>query len=168
MGLGEGGPGRGPKLARVRKVLLIFALLALVAVVLLVFSSRTGLEVGGVSVAVSDDAREIEQKTLDFLEDIRFKDFQKAASYHSTADRSKVNVPDLIERIFLVKPEFLDILRYEVLAVELDRSKTRGRVKTRTVVKILNTGEVKEPEVIFYWHKDPREGWVMKLESSLR
>lgn len=150
-----------------RKLLAIFVLLLVVAVVTLALSNRTGLSLGGVQVTNSADGGFIEQRTLDFLEDIRFKDFDKAASYHSVLDRKEVKVADLIERIFAIKPEFLDILRYEVLAVELDRSGTRGRVKTRTVVKILNTGEVKEPEVIFYWHKDPRDGWVMRLESSL-
>ena len=151
-----------------RKVLLIFLVLAVVAAVLLLFSARAGLQVGGVAVSTSPDKALLEQRTLDFLEDIRFKDFDQAASYHSVEDRKTVKVPELIERIFAIKPEFLDIVRYEVLAVELDRSQTRGRVKTRTVVKILNTGEIREPEVIFYWHKDPRDGWVMKLESSLR
>lgn len=151
-----------------RKVLLIFGVLALVAAVLLLLSSRSGLSLGGVTVAPSADSSFIEQRTLDFLEDIRFKDFAQAASYHSVTDRKTVDIPYLIERIFQIKPEFLDILRYEILAVELDRSRTRGRVKTRTVVKILNTGEIREPEILFYWYKDPRDGWVMRLESSLR
>lgn len=151
-----------------RKVLLIFGVLALVAAVLLLLSSRSGFSLGGVTVASSADSSFIEQRTLDFLEDIRFKDFAQAASYHSVADRKTVDIPYLIERIFQIKPEFLDILRYEILAVELDRSGTRGRVKTRTVVKILNTGEIREPEIIYYWYKDPRDGWVMRLESSLR
>lgn len=151
-----------------RKVLLIFGVLALVAAVLLLLSSRSGISLGGVTVASSAESSFIEQRTLDFLEDIRFKDFAQAASYHSVTDRKTVDIPYLIERIFQIKPEFLDILRYEILAVELDRSGTRGRVKTRTVVKILNTGEIREPEIIFYWYKDPRDGWVMRLESSLR
>lgn len=151
-----------------RKVLALFGVLALLAAVLLLLSSRTGLQLGGVTVSTSADASYLEQRTLDFLEDIRFKDFEKAASYHSVEDRKTVRIPELIERIFAIKPEFLDVLRYEILAVELDRSGTRGRVKTRTVVKVLNSGEIREPEILFYWMKDPRDGWVMKLESSLR
>ncbi len=151
-----------------RKVLALFGLLVVIAAVLLLWSSRTGLQFGSLSVSTSPDAAYLEQRTLDFLEDIRFKDFDQAASYHSVEDRKTVKVADLIERIFMIKPEFLDILRYEILSVELDRSGTRGRVKTRTVVKVLNTGEIREPEILFYWHKEPRDGWVMKLESSLR
>ena len=39
---------------------------------------------------------------------------------------------------------------------------------THTVIKLLNTKEIREPDIILYWRKDPKEGWVMKLESSLR
>ena len=105
---------------------------------------------------------------MEFLEDIKFKDFDKAASYHSAEDRKDVNIAKLIERMFQVKPEFLDILRYKIVKSEIDSSGDRGRVLTRTVVKVLNTGEIKEPEIIFYWQQDPTEGWVMKLESSLK
>lgn len=151
-----------------RRFLVLFGLLLLLAGILLLFSTRTGLQFGGVRVSTSADASFLEERTVDFLEDIRFKDFEKAATYHSIEDRKTVKIPELLERIFQIRPEFLDILRYEVLAVELDRSRTRARVKTRTVVKLLNSSEIREPEIIFYWHKDPRDGWVMKLESSLR
>lgn len=150
-----------------KKVGLIFAALVLLAVVLLAFNSRRGVDVGGVSLG-SGDVGYLQKRTNDFLEDIQFKDFEKAASYHSAEDRKDVNIPKLIERIFAVKPEFLDIMRYEILKVDLDSTGNRARVKTRTVIKILNKNEVREPEIIFYWFKDPKEGWVMDLESSLR
>ncbi|GMU55710.1 MAG: hypothetical protein AMXMBFR33_48560 [Candidatus Xenobia bacterium] len=115
----------------------------------------------------NEDARFIRDRTADFLEDIRFKDFEKAASYSSSVDRSKVNMPRLITQLFKFPPESLDILSSEVVSVELDRSGTRGRVKTHSRVKILNFDRFEEPELIFYWHKDPKEYWVMKLESSI-
>ncbi|MBI3926191.1 MAG: hypothetical protein HY319_11670 [Armatimonadetes bacterium] len=147
-----------------KKVLLVFAGLVAVAVVLLIF--RGGAGGGGLELS-GNDARQVGDLTVDFLEDIQFKDFEKASSYHSAEDRKKVNIPKLIERLFAVKPEFLDIMRYELVKVDVDRSGNRARVKTHTVVKILNTGEIKEPDIIFYWYKDPAEGWVMELESSL-
>ena len=58
-------------------------------------------------------------------------------------------------------------VRYEITSVELDRSGLRGRVKTHTVAKCLNTDEIKNVDIIYYWMKDPQEGWCMKLESSL-
>lgn len=151
-----------------KKLALAFAGLVALAMVLLMFASPSGLQVGSLTLAGSPDARYVEQKTIDFLEDVRYKDFKKAASYHTAAERTTVDIPNLIERIFAIKPEFLDILRYQVTAVDLDRSKERARVHVKAVVKVLNTKEIKEPEVIYYWFKDPREGWCMRLESSLR
>lgn len=151
-----------------KKILLVFGVLILLALVLLVFSSYTGVRVGPVSFALSADQRFVEQKTLDFMEDVRYKDFKKAASYHNAAERKTVDIPNLIERIFVVKPEFLDIMRYQVTSVDMDRSGDRARVHVKAVVKVLNTREIKEPEIIYYWYKDPQEGWCMRLESSLR
>ena len=151
-----------------KKVVLIFILLLSAAVGLLYVSSGGGGRIpAGIGSVTSSDTRFLKKRTIDFLEDIQFKDFKKAATYHDRADRSKVDISKLIERLFGVKPEFLDIMRYEIKDVDIDRSGDRGRVKTDTVVKFLNTGKIKKPQIIFYWKKDPKEGWVMKLESSL-
>lgn len=175
-----------------KKVLFVFFLLVAGAVGLLVFSNSGGGGFGfklpsvwdlfgsdkpskggetssfGVADPNSDnDARFIYDRTVDFMEDIRFKDFDKAASYSSSLDRKNVNMTRALTRLFLVPPESVDILESEIVSVELDRSKTRGRVKTHSRVKILNANRFQEPEIIFYWHKDPKEGWVMKLESSI-
>lgn len=148
-----------------KKVGAVFGVLVLLAIVLLVFFNRDGISLG-VAVATGEH-KYLTERSIDFLEDLQFKDFEKAASYHSAEDRKDVDIPKFIERVFAIKPEFLDIMRYEILKVDIDRSGDRARVKTRTVIKILNTKEVKEPEVILYWRKDPAEGWVMELESSL-
>ena len=78
-----------------------------------------------------------------------------------------MDIANLIEQLFHIKPEFLDIMKYEITDVDVDKSGTRARVKTHATIKLLNTEEIKEPDVIFYWHKiDDR--WYMKLESSLQ
>ncbi|MEW6281003.1 MAG: hypothetical protein AB1758_20485 [Candidatus Eremiobacterota bacterium] len=171
-----------------KKILFVFALLVAGAIFLLVLNNNSGgsfklpsFDVFGgsgssgseegytrVSASSNEDARFVNDRTIDFLEDIKFKDFDKAASYHNSEDRKKVNISRMIERIFAIKPEFLDIMSYEIVRIELDRSGSRARVHTRSKVKVLNTKEIRQPELIFYWHKDPKEGWVMKLESSLR
>lgn len=151
-----------------KKLAAIFAVLVLVAVVLLVISSRNGLSLGGAVVASSPDAKQIETIAKHFLEDIQFKDFDKAASYHSREDRKNLNIPQLIERMFQIKPELMDIMRYEVVKVQLDSSGKRAKVKTKTVIKLLNTKEIREPEIMLYFFKDPAEGWIMELESSIR
>lgn len=150
-----------------KKVAIVFALLLAVAVGLLAFSS-SGPTLPGPLASAGGDTKLLRNRTTDFLEDIQFKDFDKAASYHSTEDRKKVDISRLIERLFAVKPEFLDIMRYEIKTVDIDRSGDRAKVITHTVVKVLNTGKIREPEVIFYWRRDPKEGWVMMLESSLQ
>jgi ribosomal protein L23 len=150
----------------VKKVAFVFACLLIVAVALLYFSSD-GPSLPGPLAAATGDSKILRQRSIDFLEDLQFKDFDKAASYHSTEDRKKVNISKMIERLFAVKPEFLDIMRYEVKSVDIDRSGDRAKVKTKTVIKVLNTSKIEEPEVLLYWRKDPKEGWVMMLESSL-
>lgn len=149
-----------------KKVALLFLLLLGLAAGLLLFTSPSGPSLP--APLVGGDRKLLRERTVDFLEDIQFKDFDKAASYHSTEDRKKVNIGLLIERLFAVKPELLDIMRYEIKSVDIDRSGDRAKVKTHTVVKMLNSDQIKEPEVIFYWRKDPKEGWVMLLESSLQ
>jgi hypothetical protein len=151
----------------VKKVVFIFILLVGVAMTLLYFTSPSTDLGSTFNQVASSDVRHLTQRSIDFLEDLQFKDFDKAAAYHSTEDRGKVDIASLIERLFAVKPEFMDIMRYEIKRVEIDRSGDRAKVKTETVIKLLNTNEIKKPEVILYWRKDPKEGWVMKLESSL-
>lgn len=150
-----------------KKVIIIFVVLIGLAMGLL-FLSHPGTKLNSTLTQVaSSDARHLRERSIDFLEDLQYKDFDKAAAYHSTEDRKRVDIPKLIERMFAVKPEFMDIMRYEIKKIEIDRSGDRAKVKTFTVIKILNADQIKEPEVILYWRKDPKEGWVMKLESSL-
>lgn len=150
-----------------KKLSLLFAAIILIALLVFSFSGGGGgLKVGHFT--SGGDANYIKKRTLEFLEDIKFKDFTKAASYHSSEDRKDLDIPNMIERIFAIKPEFLDILRYKVVKSEIDSTGDRGRVLTETTVKYLNSGEIRDTEVIYYWYKDPTEGWVMKLESSLR
>ncbi len=120
------------------------------------------------AVSFSPDSRVLREKTMRFLEDIRFKDFAAAAACHSPEDQKRVDIPVLIERIFQIKPEFLDLMRYEVSGVDMDSTGLRARVRTHSSVKILNTGEIRQPDVILYWQKAADGNWYLKLESSLR
>lgn len=115
----------------------------------------------------SEDRKILEQMSLSFLEDIKYKDFKSAATYHHPENQKQANIPKLIERLFKVKPELLDIMEYEILETTLDSSKKRGRVKLKAKVNLLNTNKIKNPEMILYYHKKD-EKWYMELESSLR
>lgn len=149
-----------------RKSAIIFLVLILIGVVIYLGVSKYDIKFGILKFAFSQEKSLLQNLTNDFLEDIRFKDFTKAATYHTPEDQKKVNIPELIERIFKIKPEFLDIMKYEITGVDVDRSGMRARVKTHTTIKMLNSDELKEADTIFYWHKIDGH-WYMKLESSL-
>jgi len=116
---------------------------------------------------LSEDLKIIREISLSFMEDIRFKDFDKAASYHHPEDQKKVNIPRLIQRIFKIKPELLDIMEYEILDATLDSTGDRGRVKLKAKVQLLNSDKIKSPEMILYFHKKNGK-WYMELQSSLK
>lgn len=146
------------------------ALLLVIAAALSAFvyihTTRYGFEAGGFKLPFDEDKMYIDRSTLSFLEAVRFKDFNRAASFHHPETLQEKDVPKLIEKKFLVKPEALDISAYEILRVDLDSARTRGRALCSVTVKALNTDKRRDIEVIFYWLK--RDGtWYMTLESSL-
>lgn len=124
--------------------------------------STLGLPLGG-------DRGELRRTALQFMEDVQFKDFQRAAAYHAPELIDSVDIPFLIQRLFAVKPEALDIMDYEVVFSELDSSGLRARVKLRVRAKLLLNERIEERELILYFYRDtPDDPWYMKLEDSLR
>lgn len=121
-----------------------------------------GLPVGG-------DLGELRRTSMTFWEDIQFKDFDHAASYHSVEKQQSVDIPFLIQRLFAVKPEALDVMTYEVVLAHIDSTGNRGRVKTRVKVKVLLDEKIRERELMLYFHReDALSPWYMELEDSLR
>ncbi len=119
--------------------------------------------------ALGGDRGALRRLALSFLEDIQFKDFVSAASYHSPELRETVDIPFIIQRLFTVRPEALDIMDYEVVFSEIDESGLRARVKLRVTVKLLLNALINEREVILYFERDSVDDpWYMKLEDSLR
>ncbi len=124
--------------------------------------STLGLLLGG-------DRGDLRRVALAFLEDIQFKDFTSAAGYHSPETRDSVDIPFLIQRLFTVRPEALDIMDYEVVFAEIDESGLRARVKLRVTVKLLLNALINEREVILFFERETvNDPWYMKLEDSLR
>lgn len=121
-----------------------------------------------ISLLMNGETRKLAQQSQKFLEDIKFKDFKAAAEHSSPEDRGSADIPKLIERLFQVKPEFLEINQVQVLSADLDSSRQRGRVKLQADVKLLNTQELRKPEVMLYWKKAPSGQWYMDLASSLQ
>jgi hypothetical protein len=129
----------------------------------------------GVVLPIGADRTFLYEKSVDFLEDIQFKDFEKASTYHLAATQAKRNIPELIQRVFQVRHEVLDIQRFEILDIDLDRKGGRARVKALVHFHVLGNTDVRESarskdsvEMIFYWFKQPDGEWAMELESSLR
>jgi len=121
-----------------------------------------GLPIGG-------ERADLRSITLQFIEDVKFKDFEKAATYHHPDKQDTLDIPFYIERLFLIKPEALDVMSYEIVFVEMDSSKLRGRVKARIKCKNLIRENIHEKEAIFFFHRDSlNDPWYMVLESSLR
>ena len=121
-----------------------------------------GLDLGG-------ERGELRAKVLNFWEDIQYKDFDRAAAYHSPEKQATVDIPFLIERLFMQKPESLDFMDYEIVFARLDSSGLRARVKSRVKVKNLIKGDIRDQELILYFHRDNESApWFMELESSLR
>jgi len=121
-----------------------------------------GLPLGG-------DLGELRRTTTTFWEDLQFKDFDRAATYHAPDRQDTVDIPHLLERIFLVKPEALDIMTYEILLADLDSTNLRARLKTRVKFKDLIANRISEKEVMLYYHRTSlTEPWYMELETSLR
>lgn len=121
-----------------------------------------GMELGG-------DQGWLRRTSLSFWEDIQFKDFEKAATYHAPDKQESVDIPYLLQRLFLQKPELLDIMRYEIVMVDLDSSGLRARVKTRVKVKNLVNEKIMERDLMLFWKREREDQpWYMDLESSLR
>ena len=120
-------------------------------------------------VPLGGDLGELRRTTTSFMEDLQFKDFDRASTYHDPDKQDAVDIPYLLERLFLVKPEALDIMEYEIILAEIDSTDRRARVKTRVKFKDLVLNKVRERELMLYYHRDSlSEPWYMELESSLR
>lgn len=131
-----------------------------------------GIRIGEFTWSLAPDRQLIYDNNRRFLEDIQYKDFAHASTFHTEEDRKKKDLPKLLEEKFLVKPELLDIRSFEILQVELHSSGDRARVKTKTTAKILNSEQssgkedVKNIESLWYWKKLGSK-WFMDLSSSL-
>lgn len=119
------------------------------------------------SMFMSKDTQQLAELTRKFMEDLQYKDFKSAALYSLPEHKDKMNVPALIEKWFAIKPEVLDINGIQILDTELDSSQKRAKVKLQADIKILNTNELRKPNVILYWKKLPDGKWYMDLASSL-
>ena len=144
---------------------LVFSSLLLVLLLYSV-SSKYGFRIGDLSISFAPEKEEIFNSMKRFIEDIQFKDFSHAATFHSNSDQAEEDIPKKIEKRFVVKPELLDIKAFDILGVELNDLGKRAKVRTQWHVKLLNSDERRDVDVIFYWYKKDGK-WFMDLKSSL-
>jgi hypothetical protein len=152
-----------------KKALTILLVLACLSGGYLAVAHLSGGAFWTMGLALGGDRGALRRLALNFLEDIQFKDFVSAASYHAPDLIETVDIPFLIQRLFAVKPEALDIMDFEVVFVDIDSSGLRARVKARVKVKFLVNELMEERELVLYFHRDSVDDpWYMKLEDSLR
>jgi hypothetical protein len=157
-----------------KKTTIILPLVAIVgAVVVWALSEQRGVSIAGVEI-MGGDKKFLADRSIDFMEDLQFKDFKSAAIYHLDKTQKERDIPRLIQRVFFVKHEQLDIMSYKVLDVDLDRSKNRARVRVQVFYKMLgdkavrdNSESARDMILLFYWFKQPDGSWTMELASSL-
>lgn len=151
----------------------IFILFIIVAVLLGVYLGAVHLSGGAFPapqfLQLGGERGQLRRISLAFLEDIEFKDFDNAAHYHEPELQDTVDIPFLLQRLFHVKPEALDIMDFETVFVKIDSSQLRARAKVRIKVKLLLNSKIETQELmLFYYRKDLNSRWYMKLEDSLR
>jgi len=152
-----------------KKVLTLVLVVALLTGGYLTVAHLSGGAFWTMGLALGGDRGALRRIALDFLEDIQFKDFESAASYHAPDLIDAVDIPFLIQRLFSVKPEALDFMDYEVVFAEIDSSGLRARVKVRVKAKLLLNELIEERELILYFERESEaDPWYMKLEDSLR
>ena len=112
---------------------------------------------------------QLRRMSLSFWEDIQFKDFDQAATYHEEALQDEVDIVYLLDRLYGVPPEGIDIQAYEIVFIDIDSSGLRARVKCRVKALELAKEKVRDQEIILYFYREsPDDPWYMKLEDSLR
>ncbi len=153
-------------LSKIITIFFAFIFILLLGAVALFFFDQSGTAV--YKIGFSRDKKILAEMSVSFFEDIQFKDFESSSRYHSPEDQENVDIPDLIERIFIIKPELLDIMRYRIIRIHIDRSTNRARVFMNVYFRVLNSDRETDKDLILYFYKDHRDKWYMKLESSLR
>jgi hypothetical protein len=152
-----------------KKPLIIVSLLLVLSGGYLAVAHFSGGAFWTLGLALGGDRGALRRVALDFLEDIQFKDFESAASYHAPELLESVDIPFLIQRLFEVRPEALDIMDFDIVFADIDNSGLRARVKTRIKAKLLINEIVDDRELILYFYRDSVDDpWYMKLEDSLR
>ena len=87
-----------------------------------------------------------------FLEDLQFKDFRSSGLYHHPFEQDRVDIGKALERLFLVKPELLNIRDFRLVQNEVDSTGRRGRTLVNVQFDVLNRDDnPREADLMLYW-----------------
>lgn len=158
-----------------KKFLVVALLLVLLGGGLLFAMSKGSLTSGLMGLVLDEDEKQLFELAKGFLEAIQYKDFSTAAGFHNEDDEKKVDIPKMIESLFKVKPEVLNIRDLKVTRVTVDSTGKRARTFFDSNIEFLNSLQRKQDkdrknknvEGVLYWQKEKGQ-WQLKLESSLR
>ncbi|MCA8922843.1 MAG: hypothetical protein KDD82_13600 [Planctomycetes bacterium] len=145
-----------------KKVLGILAAVLVLGAVALAGLQPWGFSLLGVEFAWSPEYREVQQLGRQFMEDIEFKDWDRAASYHTWAEKQEADIPEQIRRLFGIKPEQLHIENVRLMGVDISEDGLRARTRFKTHVEVLNSAQTEEEdnrnrdlEINLYWQRRP-------------
>lgn len=150
------------------RILLIFVLLLSLAGGVVYFLQNTSAGKAPIASLLNNDSQEIVRIGQAFMESIQYKDFKTAASFSLPEQKTSLDIPMLIERLFQIKPELLDINHIVVRSHDFDHTGKRARLRMQADVKVLNSSELRKPEIIFYFKKLPDGKWYMDFASSIK
>lgn len=105
------------------------------------------------------------QVVLKFWEDIKFDDPKSAAKLMMPDAQDSALVSTFLSKLFHVQPEKLDIVSYKIIAVEIDSTGSRARVKNSILAKNLTSQEAVNTEAMLFLRKVDNN-WYLDLGSS--
>jgi hypothetical protein len=160
----------------VKKAVAILVLVVVLGVGLLAGLGADGFHLGSFGVDWAPERATVKALAGKFLEDLKYKDFDKAGRYHTWEDQKTVDIPKLIERLFAVKPEQLNIHNIKITRADFDESGKRARTFFKCDLETLNTSnkpkkeggknKTREVEGILYWHKLPQKEGLAKAAKA--
>ncbi len=98
----------------------MFRIVAVLLLIVCTFSTLYYLAGGEYKVAnvfLTSGKAKLKNRANQFWEDIQFKGFQAAAAHHEQHLSDTIDISYLIQRLFLIKPEILEIIDYQILPV---------------------------------------------------
>ena len=145
-----------------KKMLAVLAIVLALGAVFLAGLRPWGFSLGGVEFAWSPEYQEVERLGRQFMEDIEFKDWDRAASYHTWAEKQEADIPEQIRKLFGIKPEQLHIENVRLMGVDMSEDGLRARTRFKAHVEVLNSAQSEEEEnknrdmeINLYWQRRP-------------